>query len=180
MNQDIIITKPIGNGLIMTASKNLSVKKTMYNQAISYMLELNKSASEVASSMGIKACTDITGYGLIGHLKNLLKASKVSAKIKFSEIPLINRVADISIEKNWSSGAKNNEKYLNKNILWDKEINFSQKMILFDPQTSGGLLFTVEKSKSTEFQKKLSKNKKLYVKKIGETVKKSNFEIKFF
>lgn len=178
-NQDIILTKPLGNGILITASKNSTINLSDYPQSISYMLELNKSASEIATSFNIKACTDVTGYGFIGHMKNILNASKVSAKINYSEIPIIDKVKMLSTAKNWSSGAINNQKSLNNKILWNKSITLSEKMILFDPQTSGGLLFTVDKSISKEFQKKLSENNNLIVKKVGEIVSKSNFEIEF-
>ena len=84
----------------------------------------------------------------------------------------------LSSEENWSSGLINNEKALEHNIIWNKSILESEKKILFDPQTSGGLLFTVDKSKSIEFQRKLSKNN-LAVSKIGITVEKTNYEIEF-
>lgn len=178
-NQDIILTKPLGNGILITASKNSSINLSDYQKSLAYMLELNKSASEIATSLNIKTCTDVTGYGLIGHLKNILNASKISAKIKYSEIPIIEEVKLLSKEKNWSAGAINNEKFFNRNIVWNKPLKRSEKMILFDPQTSGGLLFTVEKDKSKDFQKKLSKNKNLVVRKIGETLNRSNQEIEF-
>ncbi|MEC7837122.1 MAG: selenide, water dikinase SelD [Chloroflexota bacterium] len=178
-NQDIILTKPLGNGILITASKNSSINLADYQKSLAYMLELNKSASEIATSLNIKTCTDVTGYGLIGHLKNILNASKISAKIKYSEIPIIEEVKLLSKEKNWSAGAINNEKFFNRNIVWNKPLKRSEKMILFDPQTSGGLLFTVEKDKSKDFQKKLSKNKNLVVRKIGETLNRSNQEIEF-
>ncbi|MBK90368.1 MAG: selenide, water dikinase SelD [Chloroflexi bacterium] len=178
-NQDIILTKPLGNGILITAAKNSNINLSDYPNGISYMLELNKSASEVAKEFKVKACTDVTGYGLIGHLKNILNASKISAKLNFSDIPLIEGLLEISIEENWSSGAINNEKFFNTNITWNNSLKNSEKMILFDPQTSGGLLFTVDKDKSKDFQKKLSENKNLVVRKIGETIKKSNKEIEF-
>ncbi len=87
-------------------------------------------------------------------------------------------IPEKSIEENWSSGLINNEKALENNIIWNKSISESEKKILFDPQTSGGLLFTVDKSKSIEFQSKLSKNN-LEVSKIGITVEKTNSEIEF-
>ena len=178
-NQDIILTKPLGNGILVTASKNSNISLSDYPKGISYMLELNKSASETAKKFKIKACTDVTGYGLIGHLKNILNATNISAILNFSYIPMIEGLLKISTKENWSSGALNNEKYFNKNILWNKSLTSSEKMILFDPQTSGGLLFTVDKDISKEFQKKLSENNNLVVKKIGETIKRGNHEIEF-
>ena len=88
------------------------------------------------------------------------------------------KIKKLSSKENWSSGLINNEKALEHNIIWNKSISESEKKILFDPQTSGGLLFTVDKSKSSEFQRKLSKNN-LSVSKIGITVEKTNFEIEF-
>jgi len=179
LNQDIILTKPLGNGILITGSKNSNINLDDYPEGISYMLELNKSASETAKEFNIKACTDVTGYGLIGHLKNILNASNISAELNFSNIPIIDGILEISKPENWSSGAMNNEKYFNKNIIWNNSISLSEKMILFDPQTSGGLLFTVDRDKSEAFQKKLSENENLVISKIGQTIKRMNQEIKF-
>ncbi|MEC9098749.1 MAG: selenide, water dikinase SelD [Chloroflexota bacterium] len=177
-NQDIVITKPLGNGILISAAKNSKIDLSEHPNCLKFMTELNKIASEIAVDMNIEACTDITGFGLIGHLKNILRASNVSAKIDFANIPILDSVKKLSSEENWSSGLINNEKALEDNIIWNKSISESEKKILFDPQTSGGLLFTVDKSKSIEFQSKLSKNN-LAVSKIGITVEKTNYEIEF-
>ena len=177
-NQDIVITKPLGNGILISAAKNSKIDLSEHPNCLKFMTELNKIASEIAVDMNIEACTDITGFGLIGHLKNILRASNVSANIDFANIPILNSVKKLSSEENWSSGLINNEKALEHNIIWNKSISESEKKILFDPQTSGGLLFTVDKSKSIEFQRKLSKNN-LAVSKIGITVEKTNYEIEF-
>ena len=177
-NQDIVITKPLGNGILISAAKNSKIDLSEHPNCLKFMTELNKIASEIAVDMNIEACTDITGFGLIGHLKNILRASNVSANIDFANIPILDSVKKLSSEENWSSGLINNEKALEHNIIWNKSISESEKKILFDPQTSGGLLFTVDKSKSSEFQRKLSKNN-LAVSKIGITVEKTNFEIEF-
>ena len=177
-NQDIVITKPLGNGILISAAKNSKIDLSEHPNCLKFMTELNKIASEIAVDMNIEACTDITGFGLIGHLKNILRASNVSANIDFANIPILDSVKKLSSEENWSSGLINNEKALEHNIIWNKSIAESEKKILFDPQTSGGLLFTVDKSKSIEFQSKLSKNN-LEVRKIGITVEKTNPEIEF-
>jgi|TARA_Y100000817_G_scaffold41914_2_gene28735 selenide,water dikinase len=177
-NQDIVITKPLGNGILISAAKNSKIDLSEHPNCLKFMTELNKIASEIAVDMNIEACTDITGFGLIGHLKNILRASNVSANIDFANIPILDSVKKLSSEENWSSGLINNEKALEHNIIWNKSISESEKKILFDPQTSGGLLFTVDKSKSIEFQRKLSKNN-LAVSKIGITVEKTNYEIEF-
>ena len=177
-NQDIVITKPLGNGILISAAKNSKIDLSEHPNCLKFMTELNKIASEIAVDMNIEACTDITGFGLIGHLKNILRASNVSAKIDFANIPILDSVKKLSSEENWSSGLINNEKALEHNIIWNKSISESEKKILFDPQTSGGLLFTVDKSKSIEFQSKLSINN-LAVSKIGITVEKTNYEIEF-
>ena len=177
-NQDIVITKPLGNGILISAAKNSKIDLSEHPNCLKFMTELNKIASEIAVDMNIEACTDITGFGLIGHLKNILRASNVSANINFANIPILDSVKKLSSEENWSSGLINNEKALEHNIIWNKSISESEKKILFDPQTSGGLLFTVDKSKSIEFQRKLSKNN-LAVSKIGITVEKTNYEIEF-
>ncbi len=180
-DQDIIVTKPIGNGIISTALKNNLVDEKYSNKATKYMLELNKSASESAQKFNIKTCTDITGYGLIGHLKNILNASNVSAEIIIEEIPILDGVSELSKEENWCTGLRNNLEKLDNEIIWGhtQKIPDEKKMIMFDPQTSGGLIFCCDKEISNKFIAELSKNENLFVKKIGRTIKKSNFQIKF-
>ena len=141
-NQDIVITKPLGNGILISAAKNSKIDLSEHPNCLKFMTELNKIASEIAVDMNIEACTDITGFGLIGHLKNILRASNVSANIDFANIPILDSVKKLSSEENWSSGLINNEKALEHNIIWNKSISESEKKILFDPQTSGAVSYT--------------------------------------
>ena len=176
-NQDLIITKPIGNGIITTAAKSTLLEKQIMDKAIYYMKQLNNVPSEKAISLKVKAGTDVSGYGLIGHLKNILEGSKISAKLNFNEIPILEGSLTLSKKEFWSTGTKNNKRILDKNINWDKTISDNEKMILFDSQTSGGLLLSVEKSKSKKLIDEINSIETFFAKKIGETIEKPNQQI---
>ena len=86
----LILTKPIGTGIITTAGKQGNVSESVLSEAIDVMSQLNKSASEVMTEVGVSACSDVTGFGLMGHLKEMVEGSGVSANISVSNIPVIN------------------------------------------------------------------------------------------
>ena len=141
------------------------------------MKQLNNVTSEKAISSKVKAATDISGYGLIGHLKNILEGSNISAKLNFNEIPILEGSLKLSKKEFWPTGTKNNKRILDKNIKWDKTISNNEKMILFDSQTSGGLLLSVDKSQSKKLIDEINSIETFFAKKIGETIKKSNQQI---
>ena len=159
------------------AAKSTILKKQIMDKAIYYMKQLNDVPSEKAISLKVKAGTDVSGYGLIGHLKNILEGSKISAKLNFNQIPILEGSLELSKKEFWPTGTKNNKRILDKNITWDKTISNTEKMILFDSQTSGGLLLSVEKSKSKKLIDEINSIETFFAKKIGETIKKSNQQI---
>ena len=87
VKDDIILTKPIGTGIITAAHINKTVSESILHSAIDSMKKLNKDASLIMKDIGVNACTDITGFGLLGHLYNLCKSSNVTANIDFKSVP---------------------------------------------------------------------------------------------
>ena len=150
VKDDIILTKPIGTGIISAAHINKSVNESILHSAIDSMKKLNKDASSIMRVIGVNACTDITGFGLLGHLYNLCKSSKVTANIDFKSVPVLDGVFDLVNTNDFPGGSKSNFEFLNDFVKWDNIVDEKNKLLLCDAQTSGGLLITLPKSKSKD------------------------------
>lgn len=151
----IILTKPIGTGIISTGIKRGQVHDTVIRMAIDSMKQLNKTASEIANNYPVNACTDITGFGLLGHLFEMLKASHVSAELYHDRVPVIPGTSELVQLGLLPGGTKNNKEYYSKWLLWKENVPEDQRFILCDAQTSGGLLFSIPEKKSNEFLQNL-------------------------
>lgn len=146
----LILTKPLGTGIITTAIKGDVADSSTYDAAVKVMATLNGPAAQVMSEMGASACTDITGFGFIGHLYEMLAASGVGGRIFIKEIPVLEQVRSLASMGIVPAGAYRNLKYLEKHLRWDKGIDEVERLILADPQTSGGLLMAVSADKADE------------------------------
>lgn len=177
INDDIILTKPIGSGIISTAIKKNLANNTTVDTVVNVMKTLNNTASNHLYKFKVNACTDVTGYGLLGHLNEMCKASKVSAKINFSDIPLIDGVFNFAKQNIIPGGSKNNLNFYQKNIFFDPEISNFKKLILADAQTSGGLLISCPKSESKKLINSLNKISKYKSIIIGEFIEKNKANI---
>lgn len=139
----LILTKPLGTGIISTAIRKELADEATGREAVSWMKTLNKVAAETISGFPVNACTDVTGFGLMGHLSEMTRGSAVDAEILFHKVPFM-RNLDILVEQGAiSGGTKGNLKYYSAWIDWDKELKESQRLMLCDAQTSGGLLFSI-------------------------------------
>lgn len=163
----LILTKPIGTGIISTGIKKRQANEKVIKAAISLMKQLNKTASEIASGYPVNACTDITGFGLTGHLSEMISASKVSAVIDYDRVPVIPGTLELLRMGLLPGGSRNNLEYYNQFIHWEPYINEDYRLILSDAQTSGGLLFSVPEKFSTAFLNDLKKNNHKYAGIIG-------------
>ena len=134
----LILTKPLGSGIITTAAKNGEAPDESLNAAIETMTRLNRNASEAMSRLPRAAATDITGYGLLGHLWHILEASNVGARIDFKAVPQLPGVLKLA-EKHVPGGTAMNYEFASAFTDFG-ELSHEQKMLLCDAQTSGGLL----------------------------------------
>jgi selenide,water dikinase len=155
VGDSLILTKPLGIGIITTAIKKEQVEEKWIAEAVKIMSYLNKSASEAMLDVGINACTDITGYGLLGHLCELSHASKVGAKVFLSQVPVIDFAWELAKQKIVPGGTLANLKFIENNVNWEHGITEEAKLILSDAQTSGGLLISVLKEKEKELLERL-------------------------
>ncbi len=174
----LVLTKPLGLGIISTAIKNNNADKDLENTAIETMLELNKSASEIMVQFDAHACTDITGYGLLGHLMEMCEGSHVSAQLKFSSIPFIDGVENLAEEGVIPGGTKKNLAFVKDRIDFASHIQPHQQLMLADAQTSGGLLISIDPSKVNDLVSKLNEKNVMCAEIIGNVQEYNSKSIK--
>jgi len=155
----LVLTKPIGTGIITTAGKQGVAPKSVMDEAISIMASLNKDAAEVMVEVGVNACSDITGFGLIGHLNEMVEGSGTSAEIQLSSIPVIDGTKDLLSNSIVPGGTLRNLESVENAVSWGEGISNDDKLLLCDAQTSGGLLISVPEPKLEPLLKKLSEKK---------------------
>ncbi len=143
----LVLTKPLGVGILTTAIKARSVDGPVLRQLTDLMKTLNRDASLIMSDIGADACTDVTGFGLLGHLWEMCTASKLGATISRSQIPVLEDVRAIAEQGIVPGGAYSNREYVAADADFG-EIDDIDQLILCDPQTSGGLLIAVPPEKA--------------------------------
>ena len=139
----LVLTKPIGTGVITTAAKQGVAPKDVLETAVGIMSQLNLAASHAMNEVGAHACVDITGFGLLGHLRGMTRASGVGASLSFDSIPFIEGASELAESGVAPGGTHRNLESLAPDVRWDDSITDVQKILLADAQTSGGLLISV-------------------------------------
>ncbi len=171
---ELFLTKPLGIGILATAQKRKKIEAQDLSQAIDVMCTLNSIGEDIAKIKGVKALTDVTGFGLLGHLAEICEGSDISAVIDFEKVPLLDNTSKYLSMGCTPGGTRNNFASYGHNI---SPLTEDQMNILCDPQTSGGLLVAVEKNSVEEFLN-VTKNAGLHLDSIGITVPKSNHFVK--
>jgi selenide, water dikinase len=151
----LILTKPIGTGVISTGIKFDKASQKAKNAALKTMTISAREASKVMQETGANACTDITGFGLLGHAFEMAKASKVTFRIDSAKVPLLPDVLELIEQKMLTRGDKNNRIYVGETVSFEKNVSREMQSALFDPQTAGGLLISLEEEKAERFIKKI-------------------------
>ena len=172
----LVLTKPIGTGIINTAIKGGLADKKSYDEAVKVMTTLNKYAKEAIDKVGVNGCTDITGFGFLGHSLEMAMASSVSLKIDHDKIPLIEGALYFAQMGLVPAGTYKNEAYIGDRVKFLADIPVENKDILFDPQTSGGLLISVPEDKVDKLLEEL-KNTPTSFSVVGEVVEKQDYYI---
>jgi selenide,water dikinase len=140
----LILTKPIGTGVIGTAIKFDRVAAALVEEAVESMRRLNRAAAEVlAVATGVHSCTDITGFGLLGHATEMAVSSDVTLELEASSVPLFSGVLNI-VGQNRSGGMVSNRGHFGGGVYLESSVATELSDLLFDPQTSGGLLVAVD------------------------------------
>ncbi len=143
----LVLTKPIGTGIITTAGKQERVGAETLDRAIKVMSELNRKASEAMMHVGVNACVDVTGFGLLGHLRLIAEGSGVSAHVRVSDVPVIEGVQELLDLGIAPGGTHRNLESLEGVVDWHPDISAETQILLADAQTSGGLLMSVSPGK---------------------------------
>lgn len=149
----LILTKPLGVGIISTANRVGEASKEAMDKAIESMCTLNKYAAEIIKKYDVHACTDVTGFSLLGHLNEMV-AGDCSAIIESTKVPYIKEARQYADEFLLTAAAQRNRNFLQDKVLFNID-DFAMEEILFDPQTSGGLLIAVNPEDVEEIMKEL-------------------------
>jgi cysteine desulfurase len=139
----LILTKPLGTGIIATAAKSGLADETNVAEACKWMKQLNHKAALAFSNFPVNACTDITGFGLAGHLSEMTRGSQVDAEIVFSTLPFMNQVKELALAGAIPGGTHSNLQFYNEWIRWNAVLSETEKLMFCDAQTSGGLLVAI-------------------------------------
>jgi selenide, water dikinase len=141
----LILTKALGTGIITTALKKGKASDESVNEAVQSMTTLNAAASVVARKHPVHACSDVTGFGILGHALGMASGSGVTLVIESAKMPLLRRAASLAEKGYITGGCKRNREYLNDKMAIDKSIREGLIEVALDPQTSGGLLLAIGK-----------------------------------
>ena len=144
----LVLTKPLGFGIASQAIKNDALGPDDLRRVTELMLQLNKGAKDAALAAGAHAATDVTGFGLLGHLRNILLASGVAARIERAAVPVLDFVVALARAGAVPGGSKNNLAAVAPFCTWGAAIDDVDRLILADAQTSGGLLLTVPRERA--------------------------------
>jgi selenide,water dikinase len=141
----LILTKPLGTGIITTALKKGKASKESVEEAVKSMTTLNAAAAAVARKYPVHACSDVTGFGILGHALGMASGSGVTLVIESAKLPLLPRAARLAEKGYITGGSKRNREYLKDKITIEKSLREGLVEVALDPQTSGGLLIAVAK-----------------------------------
>lgn len=177
VGDQLVLTKPLGTGIITTAGKEGVADAETLSRAIEVMSALNRASSEAMMEVGVNSCTDITGFGLLGHLQTMVQASRVTARVRFSQVPLIEGTWKLALAGVAPGGTHRNLHSVDQVTSWDSSISQEAKIVLCDAQTSGGLLMSVPLSKVSELMKALARKGVSDAIVVGEVVERGEWAI---
>jgi len=166
----LVLTKPIGTGIITTAHKQGVVEPDVLAGAIRHMSTLNRAAAEAMQRTKVRACTDITGFGLLGHLRGMVEASGVKAIVHSSQVPVLPGARELLSRGIAPGGTHRNLDSLEEVVEWDPSTDDLDRLLLCDAQTSGGLLIAVPPDKLDTLIRELENEKVETIAIIGEMV----------
>jgi cysteine desulfurase NifS/selenium donor protein len=156
----LILTKPIGTGIMATAMKRGLSDQQSNNRTIELMLDLNKAVAEIMQEFPVSTATDVTGFGLLGHLHEVTKASGLDAEIDASAVPILPGAEEMAAAGIIPGGTLSNLEYAGNFVSWDEKISYIKKVLLCDAQTSGGLLIAIPERFVDDFLTRISEEGK--------------------
>lgn len=169
----LVLTKRLGTGIISTALKKQKASEASVSASIVSMQTLNRAGSEVAHEFDVHAATDITGFGLLGHLRAMAAASRVSMVVEHKELEFLPGALDYSRQGYLPGGLKNNIQFIGGCVEFDPKVPQEIRNLLFDPQTSGGLLLVVGEKDAAALVKELGR-RGTPARQVGKVVEKTS------
>lgn len=154
----LVLTKPLGTGIITTALKKGKAPKESIQAAVASMTTLNDTASKIMRNYPVHACSDVTGYGLLGHALEMASGSSVTLILESAKLALLHRAPRLAEKGYLTGGCKRNREYLKDKISVDKSIREGLVEVAFDPQTSGGLLIALPQRYAPKLVEELQTN----------------------
>lgn len=170
VGDSIIITKALGTGIIATAIKKGLASVEAIREASNSMKLLNAQAAQLLTEFSPTSVTDVTGFGLLGHLKEICQSSRISAVVKFSELDFITSAKELAYSGIIPGGTKRNLDYIKNYVEFSENLKKEDRLLASDAQTSGGLLITLPKDQAIEYVSR----SRYYSKIIGEIVQKDD------
>ncbi len=151
----LLLTKPLGTGIITTAGKQGVAEPQVLEEGVRIMSTLNAAASRAMMQVGVNSATDVTGFGLVGHLRGMMAASGTTARVEFSRVPVIEGAWELLESGVAPGGTHRNLEGVGSQVAWDSEITQNQRLLLCDAQTSGGLLISVPEERKSALLREL-------------------------
>jgi selenide, water dikinase len=152
----LALTKPLGTGIISTALKREQVDQGLVAEATELMATLNAGAARAMAKVGATAATDVTGFGLLGHLRGMAAASGCAVRLWADEVPVLKGVGVLAERGLVPGGSRSNERYFKEFVEFDPGVDSTTRTILFDAQTSGGLLIAADEARREDLIEALS------------------------
>jgi selenide,water dikinase len=167
----LVLTKPLGTGLLTTALKRGALIETGTAEAVRSMTTLNDGAARAALRVGVSAATDVTGFGLLGHLSNILDASEVAAEVYYEALPVLAHARNLASRGVVPGGTQRNLAAAMTRTAWDEGLEEADRILCADAQTSGGLLLAVPPENEIRLLEALREEATPAVAVIGKIVK---------
>ncbi len=172
----LVLSKPLGFGVTTTALKQGKAQPEDVAEVVGWMTRLNRSMGELALEFNLRGGTDVTGFSLLGHAWEMAEASGVGMRFRLADIPFVNCARRYAEDWTFPGGASDNQLYFSEHVDFAEGIPESDQMLLFDPQTSGGLLLSVPPDKIEALQKRAAEvEQPLWI--IGEVVEGERIEV---
>ena len=173
----LVLTKPLGTGIITTAGKQGIVDAEVMKGAVTTMSTLNRAAAEAMGKVGVHSATDVTGFGLMGHLKSMVRGSKVTAEVRLGQVPVLPGAWDLLDRGVAPGGTHRNLHSVTDTVQWSTELGEREQLLLCDAQTSGGLLISVAGDKQDALVSELKAHGVEIVAVVGAVTEESSGQI---
>lgn len=170
----LILTKPIGTGIITTAIKGEIATEEDYLEVVKVMEHLNKSGGEAMKEVEVNGVTDVTGFGILGHGMEMAKGSNLTIEFDSSKIPMLKNAKEYAAMGILPEGMYKNLDYVSPEVKISEEVDQSTIDVLYDPQTSGGLLISVKEESAQDLINALKKHKSICYDIVGRAIKKQD------